>query len=190
MPYMPAKRRREEYEYMKVDMLGVNTKLTSTIEVIVGDVNMVREGLSHGDNLQEYQAMKCFMERNNSSRRIRKDKSTTYSADIIIVDLPSGYTIDGVVGDGSTWNKWSDETLEASLDICMVVLDDSGWIILICPPTHRLQVEIQIDRQKLAIQRRVVLRGIDEESPQIFSPRRSQRERSKPRRLTYGIQLH
>ncbi|KAJ7570578.1 hypothetical protein O6H91_01G126900 [Diphasiastrum complanatum] len=140
MPYTPAKR-RHEYEYMKVDMVGVNTKLTSTIEVIVGDVNMVREGLSHEDNLQEYQAMKCFMERNNSSRMIRKGKCTTYSADVIIV---SGYTVDGVVGSGSMWNKWSDETLEASLDICMVVLNDNGWIILISPPTHRLQVEIQI----------------------------------------------
>lgn len=158
--FTPLKRRREDFDFVKVDAIDAQPKVKSNVEVLLADLTMMYAGLSNKTNLEEYHVMKRFMESNCTSRRARKGKSTTYSADLILIDLPTNYIVDGVVA-GSTWNSWSDELLGATLDIALIVVDDGGWVILFSPPSHDLQVEVHIGRRNFVIHRHQTLRGIE-----------------------------
>lgn len=92
--------------------------------------------------------------------RRRKGKVVDYSADLIIVDLPTG-----IVPDGFTvtppWNYLHDGLLDAALQLVSAILDDSGFAVIIMSMSHRENFFRSLRKTGLVLQRSVCLRGLD-----------------------------
>lgn len=151
--------RIENLPYRKGQPIRSSTSVHSC--VLQADVLAIFDALRKKEPSPEIDTIKSFMIAHEGvGGQKRKGTSTTYSADLILLDMPTGMLVEGFLHI-PPWNHWSQDLLEAALGISLAMLDDSGVIVLISSTQHRWETELQVGRHGLQVHDRIHLRGVD-----------------------------
>ncbi|KAI5080011.1 hypothetical protein GOP47_0005490 [Adiantum capillus-veneris] len=72
--------------------------------------------------------------------KTRNAKPSTWSVDLSVIDLPTDGEVVGFDGIPS-WNVLRDDHIKFSLVVASTVMDDMGWVLVLCPSTSLVRVE-------------------------------------------------
>ncbi|KAI5059867.1 hypothetical protein GOP47_0024287 [Adiantum capillus-veneris] len=72
--------------------------------------------------------------------KIRNGKPSAWSVDLTVIDLPTGGLVQGFDGI-LAWNELTDDHVKFSLVVASTMMDDMGWVLVLCPSTNLSLVE-------------------------------------------------
>ncbi|KAJ7551046.1 hypothetical protein O6H91_07G131500 [Diphasiastrum complanatum] len=93
--------------------------------------------------------------------RARRGKSVQYSADMVLLDFPTGFIPDGFAGMVHVWNILDDRLMEASMQFASTIFDDDGLVVSILGVPEVPTFVRVAKKSRLKVIHHAILRGVD-----------------------------
>ncbi|MCO5587610.1 hypothetical protein L7F22_041559 [Adiantum nelumboides] len=115
---------------------------SSIKEVNVWNYDYIALGkeFTKGDFKGGFAVMREFFISLERGEKIRNSKPCTWSVDLIVIDLSTGDSIDGSTIIPS-WNVLTEDHVKFSILVASTIVDDMGWILVLCPLSSIALVE-------------------------------------------------